>query len=195
MRLFVALDIDDTIRARISRFVEEMSGFAPAARWVPPESLHITLKFIGEKAESELAPIRAALENIGTSAFEIKIRGFGFFPTAKGPRVFWIGIADAEPLSALAGLVDQRLEVLGIAREAHPFSPHLTLARGKGSSAAPGWRKEDSKNSGFLRLQKRLAAIPEPEFGTMTAREFFLYQSRLSSSGSQYTKRAGFSLQ
>jgi 2'-5' RNA ligase len=195
MRLFVALDIDDSIRDRISRFVDGVLGCAPEARWARPESLHVTLKFIGEKPEADLAGIRAALENIRASAFEIQLRGFGFFPTAKAPRVFWIGIAAGEQLSSLAASVDARLSALGIVPEAHPYSPHLTLARGKSGSGSPGWRKGDRANSGFQRLQERLAALPEAEFGTMTARGFFLYQSRLSPKGSQYTKLAGFSLQ
>jgi RNA 2',3'-cyclic 3'-phosphodiesterase len=194
MRLFVALDIDDSIRARLSRFVEGVGGFAPDARWVRPEALHITLKFIGEKPEATLADIITTLEQIRASAFGIQLRGFGFFPTAKAPRVFWLGVAAGEQLPSLAASVDAQLEVLGIPREAHAFSPHLTLARAKGGSGSPGWRKGDRANTGFQRLQKRLAAMPEPEFGTMTAREYFLYQSRLSPKGSQYTKLAGFAL-
>jgi 2'-5' RNA ligase len=195
MRLFVALDIDDSIRVRISRFVDGVSGFAPEARWARPEALHITLKFIGEKPEADLAGIRTALENIRTSAFDLQLRGFGFFPTATAPRVFWIGITAGEQLSSLAASVDARLATRGIVPEAHPYSPHLTLARGKGGSGSPGWRKGDRANSGFQRLQERLATMSEAEFGTMTAREFFLYQSQLSPKGSQYTKLAGFSLQ
>jgi 2'-5' RNA ligase len=194
MRLFVALDIDDSIRARLCRFVEGVGGFAPDARWVRPESLHITLKFIGEKPEATLADITNTLEQIRSSAFDLQLGGFGFFPTAKAPRVFWIGVAAGGQLPSLAASVDGQLEELGIPREAHAFSPHLTLARAKGGSGSPGWRKGERATPGFQRLQKRLAAMPEPEFGTMTAREYFLYQSRSSPEGSQYTKLARFAL-
>jgi len=72
MRIFVALDIDDAIRQRIARFMEGVQGFAPAARWVRPESMHVTLKFIGEKSEQAVGKIRQALEGIEASAMEIR---------------------------------------------------------------------------------------------------------------------------
>ena len=141
MRLFVGLDIDDPIRARISRFLEGVREFAPDARWVRPESLHITLKFI---------------------------------------------------LAKLAAAVEKNLVAAGLPAEQHAFSPHLTLARGK--SAAPQRRPDDRANSNFRRLQEKLAAMPPPDFGTMTAREFFLYESKLSPAGSRYTKLERFAL-
>src|SRR3954464_11822774 len=132
MRLFAALDIDDVIRARISRFMEGVSGFSPEARWVTAESLHITLKFIGEKPESEISNIRDALKLIRSSPMEIQMRGLGFFPAAKAPRVFWIGIDGGEPLRSLAHSVDAQLKDLGIPEEEHAYNPHLTLARARG---------------------------------------------------------------
>ena len=74
-------------------------------------------------------------------------------------------------------------------KEEHAFSPHLTLAR-RGGSGSPRWRKGDRPNPAFQRLQEKLAALPAPEFGTMTAREFFLYQSQLVPGGARYTKIA-----
>ena len=91
-------------------------------------------------------------------------------------------------------MVDERLSSLDIPKEEHAFNPHLTLARGGGGSGSPHKQKRDRANRSFQRLQEKLAALPAPEFGTMTAREFFLYQSRLSPSGSKYTKLAEFSL-
>jgi len=90
MRLFVALDIDDDIRTRISRFLYGVREFAPEARWVRPESLHVTLKFIGEKSEDETETIKQSLEMIACGAFQINIRGCGFFPGSRAPRVFWV---------------------------------------------------------------------------------------------------------
>src|SRR5271165_7033951 len=92
MRLFVALDIDNNIRERITRFLDGVRGFAPDARWVRPESLHVTLKFIGEKSEEEVEKIEQALASISTRAFEMIFRGYGFFPSDRAPRVFWVGI-------------------------------------------------------------------------------------------------------
>jgi 2'-5' RNA ligase len=195
MRLFIALDIDDAIRVRIARFVEGVRGFAPDARWVRPESLHVTLKFIGEKPESAVEPIKQALAIIFSGPFEIQFRDYGFFPTAKSPRVFWAGIKAGPPLAALAATVDDKVAALGVPKEEHAFSPHLTLARSAGRSGSPRRGKGDGPNQSFRHLQEKLAALPTPEFGTMMAREFFLYQSKLSPKGSQYTKLARFALE
>jgi RNA 2',3'-cyclic 3'-phosphodiesterase len=194
MRLFVALDIDAAIRQRIQRFVEGVSGFAPDTRWVRLESQHITLKFIGEKPIETVEEIKRVLSGIRTEAIEITIRGYGFFPTAKAARVFWVGIESGPQLAVLAKGVDEATAALGIPKEDHPFAPHLTLARGGGRSGAPRWRKGDLPNKNFQQLQEKLAALPTPEFGTMAAHEFFLYQSQLSQGGSRYTKIAGFPL-
>jgi RNA 2',3'-cyclic 3'-phosphodiesterase len=194
MRVFVALDIDDGIRSRIARYLDGVRGFAPDARWVRPESLHVTLKFIGEKSEDEVETIRRALETIVAESIEIRIRGYGFFPGLQRPRVFWIGVEAGPELTSLAAVVDEKLSALAIPKEEHVFSPHLTLARGAGGSGSPSKQKSDPPNRSFQRLQEKLAALPTPEFGTMATREFFLYQSQLSPGGSKYTKLAGFAL-
>src|SRR5579862_1008650 len=92
MRLFIALDIDDAIRERLSRFMEGIRNFAPDARWVKEESLHVTLKFIGEQPDENVDQIKSALTSITATGSEIKFGGYGFFPTAKSARVFWIGM-------------------------------------------------------------------------------------------------------
>src|SRR5262249_36943071 len=127
------------------------------------------------------------------SAFEFSIKGYGFFPTPKSPRVFWIGITAGDGLARLAEAVDDLTAQLGVPKEEHAFSPHLTLARG-GSSGTPRRRKSDRPNMKFKMLQEKLAALPTPDFGTMTAREYFLYESKLSPSGARYTKIARFGL-
>ena len=194
MRLFVALDIDDGIRARIARFLDGVGGFAPEARWVRPESLHITLKFIGEKSEEDAGKIKQVFQTITADSFNLNIRGYGFFPTASAPRVFWIGIEPEPKLTGLAATVDNELAALNIPKEEHAFNAHLTLARAAGGSGSPRKQKGDGPNRRFQHLQEKLVALPAPEFGTMTAREFFLYQSLLSPGGSTYTKLAGFAL-
>jgi 2'-5' RNA ligase len=194
MRVFIALDIDDAIRQRIQRFMEGVSGFSPDARWVRPESLHVTLKFIGEKPIETVEEIKLALSGLRAASVEITFRGYGFFPTAKAARVFWVGIESGPPLPALAEAIDQTVFALGIAKENHPYAPHLTLARGGGGSGSPQRSQHDTPNKNFQRLPEKLAALPAPEFGTMAAHEFFLYQSQLSQGGSRYTKIASFAL-
>jgi RNA 2',3'-cyclic 3'-phosphodiesterase len=194
MRLFVALDIDDAVRNRIARFVDGVRGFAPDARWVKPESLHVTLKFIGEKSEGDAEKIKQALQSVAADPFEMSFRGYGFFPGARSARVFWVGIDAGSTLASLAALVDKTLASLDIPKEEHVFSPHLTLARGGKGSGSPRWRPGDRSNRIFERLQQKLAILPPPVFGTITVRSCFLYQSQLSAGGSKYTKLAEFGL-
>ncbi|HKV76486.1 MAG TPA: RNA 2',3'-cyclic phosphodiesterase [Candidatus Sulfotelmatobacter sp.] len=194
MRLFIALDIDDLIRERITRFVDEVRNFSPDARWVKPESLHVTLKFIGEQPYDAIEEIKQALKDVPAATAEIKFSGHGFFPTPKSARVFWIGMESGPQLTQLAAAIDERMANLGIKKEDRAFSPHLTLARAAGGSGSPRWRKGDGANRSFSYLQEKLSALPIPEFGTMTPREFFLYQSQLSPKGSKYIKLAKFPL-
>jgi 2'-5' RNA ligase len=195
MRIFVALDLDPAIRERIQKFVEAIRIAAPDARWISGESLHVTLKFIGEQPDAAISQIEASLRSIRVESFQASLSGTGFFPTPRAARVFWIGIQAKSALTGLVNTIDESLAKLGIAKEDRAFNPHLTLARTRGGSGAPGRRKDDKSNRQFTKLQEFLVTHPAPDFGTMTAREFFLYRSQLSSKGSQYTKIARFELQ
>ena len=207
----MGLDIDEEIRGRIAAFVAEVRGSAPDVRWMAPEWLHVTLKFIGEKPDAAVAEIEKALGAVTAESLEISFRGYGFFPTEKAARVFWVGIEADARLAELAGKVEGALTGIGIPKEERGFSPHLTLARGGArigsGSGAPGRRTGDRINQRFAKLQDRLtgrsseARLSEDpvqraslEFGTMAAREFCLYRSQLSPKGSQYTKTARFGL-
>jgi RNA 2',3'-cyclic 3'-phosphodiesterase len=196
MRIFVGIDLDPAIRTRIERFLEGVEAFAPDARWVRPKSLHITLKFIGEQKPEQVDVIRERLLRVEAPSIELRVAGYGFFPTARTPRVFWIGIQAGAKLSQLAERVDMATADVGIPREDRPYNPHLTLARSGAarSSGSPKWRKGDASNSIFAVLDKRLATMGDLDFGTMTAREFILYQSQLSAGGSKYTKLHRFPL-
>ena len=198
MRVFVGMDIDEGIRGRIAEFVGEVRSVAPEVRWVSAESWHVTLKFIGEKTDSSVVEIDKALASIAAEPFEILFRGYGFFPTVKAARVFWIGIEAGEGLARLAAAVEEKLAGIGIAKEERGFSPHLTLARGGArigsGSGAPGRRSGDRVNQKFAKLQERLKGREPLEFGTMAGREFFLYRSQLSPKGSRYSKIARFGL-
>ena len=193
MRLFVALDIDDNIRSRIIQFITGVRDLAPNIRWVRPESLHVTLKFIGEQSETQVEEIKRALHTVASEHFDIRFRAYGFFPERRTAQVFWIGIEAGPQLQSLATTVDAKLAAINIPQEDHAFKPHLTLARCKGASGGPWKRNKDGSGGGFEHLQKELASLPAPEFGSTVAREFFLYQSELSPGGS-YKKVATFAL-
>jgi 2'-5' RNA ligase len=194
MRLFVALDIDQQIRDGIASFISDMRVLAPAVRWVQPESLHVTLKFIGERPDTMVQAIENALSGILAKAFQLSFRGAGFFPTELLARVVWIGIQADAALAELAAQMERSFVPLGIEAEKRAFSPHLTLARAGDGSGAPGRQQGDRPNRRFSTLQAKLNALPSPVFGTMNATEFFLYRSQLSSRGAQYTKIARFPL-
>ncbi|HTD23330.1 MAG TPA: RNA 2',3'-cyclic phosphodiesterase [Terriglobales bacterium] len=191
MRLFVAIDLDDAIQQRIERFMESVRESAPEVRWVSPASLHITLKFIGESAQHDT--IKEKLSTIQARKTQISFRGIGFFPTPRSPRVFWIGVEADDHLVQAARSVDEALLPLGIEKEERAFTPHLTLARS--GSGNPQRERTDGPNKKFQHLQERLARMTPPDFGTMTAHEFFLYQSKTAPSGAVYTKLARFELQ
>ncbi len=190
MRLFIALDIDPAIRQRIATFVDGVRGFAPEVRFVGPDSFHVTLKFLGETDEPD--PIKTALKEVHGQPIALNFRGYGFFPGPKNARVFWTGIEAGLELQELVSSIDRAMTPLGFEREKGPYRAHLTLARS--GSGRPGRMRGDTPNAKFSGLQSKLSKLPEPEFGTMTAHEFYLYQSKLSPRGSQYTKLASFPL-
>lgn len=180
MRLFIALDIPAEIRARLTEYMDRARLLAPNARWARVEGLHVTLKFIGHVDDAAVEKIKAALRPIKTAPFAVKFTGVGFFPNPNAARVFWAGVNGGDHLPLLASTIDAALEKLDFPREAKPYHPHLTLAR---TSSRP------------LRELKPLLEDPPPQFGTMTAREFFLYQSQPQKGGSKYTKLERFELE
>ncbi len=183
MRLFVALDIPDEVRRTIGEMLARLRDLARGARWVPPEGVHVTLKFIGEIPEGRVAAFEEALRGVcgvGIAApVEAKFRGAGFFPNERHPRVFWAGVEASTNLAKLAGDVDRRLSALGIAAESRGFRPHLTLARFKSEDGLPRLREEIKKLEPF-------------DFGSMQSSEFCLFQSQLGPGGAKYTKLAAF---
>jgi 2'-5' RNA ligase len=193
MRVFVGLDIDPEIRECMTRHMEGLRGFAPDARWVKPESFHVTLKFIGEQKPDEVAQIKRELATVRTAPFQVSFRGNGFFPNPRSPRVFWLGIEATEQLPQLARFVDEAVARAGLPRETNEYQPHLTLARS--GSGRPRPQPGDAPSPPLRRLAEKLKDKPAPEFGTMTAREFYLYESKLSPGGAKYTKIARFPLE
>lgn len=185
MRLFVALDLPEEIRARLRDYIERVRHLDPHAPWVKPESLHVTLKFIGETGEDRARRIKDALAKIQGRPFQVDFREVGFFPNHKSGKVFWAGVHASDALPELARKIDEALQPLGIEPEKRAYHPHLTLARAGSRSG---------KGQTFKHLPHGIGADEHPHFGTMTAREFFLYRSELSRSGARYTKLERFPL-
>jgi RNA 2',3'-cyclic 3'-phosphodiesterase len=192
MRLFIALDIPDEVRSRLARYLDGVREFAPDARWVKPESFHVTLKFIGEQKEDQLERIKRELATVHTQPFDISFRGQGFFPNPRSPRVFWLGIEAPDLLPQLAQSIDEAVSRTGVPRETNPYRPHLTLARS--GSGRPQPQPGDRPSPTLRRFADKLQGKAAPDFGTMTAREFFLYESKLGPGGARYSKLARFAL-
>jgi RNA 2',3'-cyclic 3'-phosphodiesterase len=192
MRLFVGIDIPDEIRSRISDYMIKLDHLAPGTKWVRPESLHVTLKFIGNSMKAE--EIKATLAAVREKQFSIGFRGTDFF-TPRSPRVFWVGVQATHELQQLAKQVEDALIPLGIAKEERDYSPHLTIAR-EGSGRPAGSRSDRSKPKMYT-LKTTVESDPalsQVDFGTMQATEFFLYQSETRPEGAKYTKLARFPL-
>lgn len=193
MRLFVALDIPADVREQLTVLQRQLKPFAPQARWSRTEGLHVTLKFLGEVPEPRLPEVITQLRTVQAPTLDFSVRSLGFFPDARAARVFWAGIESGPELAALAHQVDKALARAGVAPEEHAFHPHLTLART--GSGRPQRDRSDAPNAGFAALQAHLSSLPMPDFGTITAREFLLYESKLGPGGSIYTPLERFALQ
>ena len=181
MRLFVAIEISSDIRERIISFMELLKPQIPNARWSRAEGLHITLKFLGHVTDEKVGPIQSALEKVDGSGFPISIERVGLFPNERSPRVLWVGVKAETELARLAENVELAMSRVGFEREQRAFSPHVTLAR----------LKEVRKKANLK------SVLPEgiPSFGTMTAKDFHLYESKLAPQGSRYIKLASFPLE
>ncbi len=174
MRLFTAIALPSKVRGNLERLLARLKPAAPI-KWSQAKNLHITTKFIGEWEEERLEELRAALEEIEpVGTIEIAVRGLGWFPNERAPRVFWAGVEAAPGLAELVRRTEERLARLGIPVERRKYSPHLTLARIKGPV-----------NLGPLR--NAVAALPSTEFGSFVADRFHLYLSELTPAGSIYT--------
>ena len=180
MRLFVAMDLPDHPREALSDLIARLKLDCSKARWVRPEGMHITLKFIGEADVENLDAIRAALANVHSSApVQINLRGVGFFPNERRPHAAWCGV-DARPnLAELAADVARALEPLGFPAESRQFVPHLTLAR-------------FSSPDGLEKLVNAARNLKSQEFGSVSESEFHLFQSFLKPSGAEYQRLATF---
>ena len=177
MRLFTAIDISRDVKDSLDALLGRLRPTADI-NWSPVENLHVTTKFIGEWPEIRLQEMRNTLARVpATGAIDISIRGLGWFPNPKNPRVFWAGVHAAESLSKLAAATEWATSSLGVPSETRPFSPHLTLARIRERVSLDG-------------LHKTIAATGSDDFGSFQATAFFLYLS----AGGKYTRLAEFSL-
>jgi 2'-5' RNA ligase len=180
MRAFIAIDLPEGIHRELARQQATFRDACRDARWTRPEGIHLTLKFLGEITDAQVRQVTEALNALPNfEKFTVEVKGFGFFPDARRPRVFWAGVAVAPGLGQLAARVEDGMESLGFAREARAYSPHLTLAR----FAAPRPQPQ---------LQELVARYADLSLGQFEVSNCFLYESKLSPHGAEYRKVARF---
>lgn len=136
-RCFIAIEIPASIHRNISEYIIKLEPFSKGIRWVRPQAIHLTLKFLGEIEKNKLDKIRQSLFEVTgqLSPFELTITDAGCFPNKQHPRVFWLGL-DMGPeneLSLLHAWIEEALEKIGFEKEKRKFSPHLTFGRVKQS--------------------------------------------------------------
>lgn len=180
MRVFVAIDIGDAVRAEVARVRATIQAQLeavenpPRVAWVAPASLHLTLRFLGEVAEARVPALRQALADpFDMAPFEVEWRGLGAFPLPRRPKALWMGVVSgAMSLGQLEAQVSKRIDGK-IDPDPHPFRPHLTIGRVKLPGAGIDWTKmlEKVDVRGVTSLVDHVT----------------LYQSKLSAKGPQYT--------
>jgi 2'-5' RNA ligase len=180
VRLFVALSIPEEVRNKLSSLLAALERADKRQRWADPEKLHVTIKFIGHVAPESLTAIGDALAAVKSEcAVRLEFRGIGFFPNARRPNIAWVGIESSPNFVELASDVNRVLLPLAIPREEKPFVPHLTLARFRQERLPAALKKEIQNWTGS-------------NFGTLATTEFHLMESKLKSTGAEYTTLRSF---
>lgn len=186
MRLFIAVDINAQVRKeieQIQRGLQRKTGFMKGpVKWVGPDLIHLTLKFLGEVRDQSVGEVcRLVEETAGShSAFEMKVQGLGTF--GRPARVLWAGVEAGPSLSALQEDLEGRLETAGWPREGRAFSAHLTLCRIKDPKAG-------------ARLAGALEGQTAQTLGSVWVDRVMVYESQLRAGGPVYTVIAGYDLQ
>lgn len=179
MRLFAAINLPGSTRRAIWDAAAPLRAARYPVRWVDPDAIHLTLKFLGEVEDAREADVRCGLvaAAAGAKAFPLALEGFGAFPTPQRPRVIWVGCEAAPPLELLQHRLEQEMARIGFPLEGRPFQPHLTLGRAK----------RDSHPREFAGIAEQLDALPFT--ADVTARSLDLMQSTLGAGGAQYARR------
>jgi 2'-5' RNA ligase len=184
IRTFIAIEIPRNIIHKIRELQEGIKGYGFKIRWVRPENIHLTLKFLGDVEALRIGDIAEAASKTvkGYTPISLKAKGIGIFPGIKRPRVLWVGLTgQLESLMGLQKTLDENLKVLGFPGEKRFFKGHLTMGRIKD--------KIDVK-----KFSDALMAFRSFETDEFTAGQIILYKSELKPSGAVYTKLASASL-
>ncbi len=178
LRTFVAVDIDAAIESQVGRLMVKLRQTQANVKWVDPQQLHFTLKFLGEINIRETPEVCAAVEQAVAplAGFRALAAGVGAFPTPQRPRTVWLGITEGEAeFVALHDAVEDALHHLGFRREHRRFRPHLTLGRVRQSP------------QGLEQLAELIEGQRDFVAGELYVGEVKVFSSRLEKSGPSYT--------
>jgi RNA 2',3'-cyclic 3'-phosphodiesterase len=169
VRAFLALELDPDMGSRILSAVADLSTRIAGPRWVGAEQFHLTLRFLGRMQQSQLDKVLHALPTVVVRdrSLVARVRGLGLFPERGAPRILWIGATVPEAVHDIQARCERLARRVGIAPEARPFRPHITLAR---------WRERRAR-----------PALPDLDLGDTGFHRLVLYRSDLAPSGARYT--------
>jgi len=180
VRLFVAISLSAELRKTFSELLDELRPLAPLAKFVPTENLHLTLKFLGEVPPAKLDEVRSVLSTIHSAQpATLEFRALAFVPNERHPKVLWVDAESTASLQSLAADIDRAMHTLGFPLETRAFTPHLTLARFYKPRVPPKLRAAVGENA-------------SRSFGSLTASDFQLIESKLKRSGAEYTPLESF---
>jgi 2'-5' RNA ligase len=186
-RTFIALELNEALQRFLGEIISSASRELPDLRWVDPAGIHLTLAFLGELTDEQLAAAIQASEVTAEKAtpFEYRLKGLGIFGSSHQPRVIWMGIEDlpsgkiqGSPLQQLHRVLIKELELRGFETEKRPFSPHLTLVRIK-QSLTPD---EQQRLQRLLHSKRAGASSP-----VYRVNRLCVMKSELSRTGAKYT--------
>lgn len=175
-RLFIAIDLPEPQKVHLRTLCSGIFG----ARWMAPEQIHLTLRFIGEVDSKTFSAIAERLAIIQQESFKLRIRGVGHFPPRGEPKILWAGVEEHSGLTLLKTKIDGALKRLGLENDPRNFHPHITLARLKDVS---------SETIGEYIAHNNLFSC-EPFWVS----EFTLFSSTLNPQGSRYAIEAQYPL-
>ena len=140
VRSFIAIELPDELKTALSKLEAQLkSGKHSSVKWVNPNSIHLTLKFLGNVAVDRMAAITQTIENTvqGISPFRLEVKGLGAFPNLNRVKVVWVGVSgEIDRLNHLQQRLEPNLARLGFAPESRPFSAHLTIARARDQASS-----------------------------------------------------------
>lgn len=176
MRTFVAVKLDPGVKENLSIIVRHFKKISSGIKWVSPEAMHVTLKFLGNIEEQKADHIITVMDRISRDhrPFRMGCIGIGTFPQkSRKPKIIWAGFNAYEPLKTIHSEIETELEQIGFPKEKRSFHPHMTLGRIK-------------KSSGLHALLPELERAEQKEFGVTKVDRITLFKSTLTPSGAIY---------